>query len=77
MTEVLIENKQKYLDENFPFAERPPLTEMRECLHCGNVITIGDYKVFRDDLGEEYISCPHAPECDGTVIDWMPLSGQR
>lgn len=77
MTEIKIEDKQKYLNENYPFANPPALTEMKECIHCGNVITVGDFKVFRDETGEEYICCPHTPNCDGTVIDWLPVNYKR
>lgn len=72
MEEILIQDKQKYLNENHPTGEELVLTDKRECLHCGEVITVGDYKVFKED-GIEYIYCPNAPECDGTVIDWMPV----
>lgn len=72
MEEILINDKQKYLDENHPTGEELVLTDKLECLHCGEVITVGDYKVFKED-GIEYIYCPNAPECDGTVIDWMPV----
>ena len=74
MTEIKIADKKKYLEDNYPFGGVPQLYEKRECLHCGKIITVGDYKVYRDeDDGFEYICCPHAPECDGTIIDWMPL----
>lgn len=78
MIELSIDNKQKYFNENYPFANPPKLSEKRECLHCGNVITIGDFKVFKDELLDaEFICCPNAPDCDGTVMDWMPLNYNR
>jgi hypothetical protein len=49
---------------------------MRECIHCNNIINVGDFKVFIDEAGEEYICCPHAPKCDGTVIDWFTLDNK-
>ena len=73
MTEVKIDDKQKYLSESLVFEHPPKLTEKMECIHCGNIITVGDYKVFKDRLGGEYIACPNAPTCSGTVIDWIPL----
>ena len=73
MKEIKIVDKQKYLSENYPFAEPPKLTEKRKCIHCGEIITVGDFKVFKDKFGEEYICCPNTPECDGSVIDWMPI----
>jgi hypothetical protein len=73
MKEIKIEDKQKYLNENCPFVDPPKLTDKRECIHCGKIITVGDFKVFKDTFGDEYICCPNAPECDGTIIDWMPV----
>jgi len=37
------------------------------------VFKVGDFKVFRDKRGDEFICCPNAPECNGTVIDWLSL----
>ena len=73
MTEVTINDKQKYLNENYPFEDTPQLSEQRSCLRCGKVITVKDYKVYKDETGEEYICCPNAPECNGSIIDWMPV----
>jgi hypothetical protein len=73
---IVIEAKQKYLDENYPLGDAPRLTDRKECLHCGKIITVADFKVFRDDTGFEYISCPNAPDCDGTAIDWLPLGNE-
>jgi len=73
MTEVKIEDKQKYFTNNYPFSDPPKLTEKRECLHCGETIIVGDFKVFKDNSNNEFICCPNAPRCDGTVIDWMPI----
>ncbi|MBO6572495.1 hypothetical protein GYB29_02175 [bacterium] len=72
MTEIKIEDKQEYFTNEYPFSNPPKLTEKRECLHCGETIIIGDFKVFKDNSNNEYICCPNAPRCDGTVIDWMP-----
>lgn len=75
--EVIIKDKQKYLDEKYPLGEIPKLTDKKCCIHCGNIITVGDYKVFIDDLDSELIFCPNAPKCDGTVIDWLPVDYQK
>ena len=72
MTEIKIEDKQKYLNEKYPFTDIPKLTDNKECIHCGNIITVGGFKVFKDEFDDEYICCPNAPDCDGTVIDWLP-----
>jgi len=73
MTELTIENKQEYLDMNYPFLEKPLLTDKRKCIHCEEIFVVGDFKVFKDKRGEEYICCPHAPDCDGTIIDWFRI----
>ncbi len=69
--EINIENKEQYLKDNYPFSETPDLNDRFECLHCGETFTVKDYKVFRDRAGDEFICCPNAPECDGSVIDWI------
>lgn len=73
MIEVTIEDKQKYLLDNYPFTNPPKLTDMKQCIHCNNVISVGDFKVFKDEAGNEFLACPHAPEYNGTVIDWFPV----
>lgn len=72
MKEIIINYKQKYLQENYPFEGVPELTDIKHCIHCDKDIVVGDFKVFLEH-GEEYIYCPNAPVCNGTVIDWMDL----
>ena len=74
MKEIFISDKQKYISEEYPFENSPKLTDKFRCLHCGEIITVGDFKVFKDEDGEEYICCPNAPECNGTIIDWVEAS---
>lgn len=69
--ELIIENKQKYLDENYPFSNVPSLNDEKCCIHCHTIIKVGDYKVYKDEMGDEFICCPNAPDCNGTVIDWV------
>jgi len=73
MKELLIIDKQKYLEENHPFGNIPKLTDKMRCIHCDSVITVKDYKVFKDEDGDEFICCPNAPMCNGSVIDWVDL----
>ena len=73
MREILINDKQKYFVDNYPFSELPDLADRKKCLHCDSIIIVGNYKVFVDEQGEEYICCPNAPECNGTVIDWVDV----
>ena len=76
MTEVAVRDKKLYLKEHYPFRDVPLLNEKKYCIHCEAIITVGNYKVFKDADGMEYICCPNAPACDGTVIDWFPLMDQ-
>lgn len=69
--EVIVKDKQKYLNEEYPFEDKPKLSDKRRCLHCDGVFTVGDYKVFKIEW-DEYICCPNAPSCNGTIIDWVP-----
>ena len=71
MEEIIINNKQKYLNKNYIFDPIPKLTDQKFCIHCWKIITVGNYKVFKSKDGEEYICCPNAPECDGTIVDWL------
>ncbi|MCK9426721.1 MAG: hypothetical protein M0Q21_11835 [Ignavibacteriaceae bacterium] len=73
MKEIIIKDKQKYLAEHYPFVGIPKLTDKRQCIHCDNIFTVGNYKVFKDKNGDEFICCPNAPNCDGMVIDWFEL----
>jgi hypothetical protein len=72
MEEIFIKDKQKYLKENYPFEEIPKLTDKKHCIHCDKDIVVGDFKVFFRN-GEEFICCPNAPECNGTLIDWVDV----
>lgn len=78
MEEVFVEDKQKFLNEEYPFPDAPKLTDKFRCLHCGEIITVGDYKIFKEQ-GDDvlYICCPNAPECNGTIIDWIDPDANR
>ncbi|WP_143960317.1 hypothetical protein [Litoribacter populi] len=71
MKEIEVQNKQQYLKKNHPFGEIIKLEDKKKCIHCELVFLAGEYKVLKDRNGEEYICCPNAPECEGTVIDWI------
>jgi hypothetical protein len=73
MEELIIKNKQEYLNDNYPFADTPKLTDKQRCIHCDSVFTVGDYKVFKDKNGIEFICCPNATDCNGTLIDWFSV----
>lgn len=73
MEEIIIKDKEKYLKENYPFEGIPKLTDKQRCIHCDRIIIVGDYKVYKDNTDFEFICCPNAPECNGTLIDWIPV----
>ena len=75
MKEIFIKDKQKFLDEQPPPFDRYKLTDKVRCIHCGEVVTVGDYKIFKEE-GDDflYIYCPNAPEnCNGSIIDWVDV----
>lgn len=74
MKEIQIEDKEQFLKEHFPFEDVPELYDKKRCIHCDAVFFVGNYKVFIDEEGFEFICCPNAPECDGTVIDWFDVN---
>ena len=53
MKKVIIKDKQKYLDENYPFTEVPELADRRKCIHCDSVIIVGNYKIYSDISSKE------------------------
>jgi hypothetical protein len=73
MQEIKIQDKQKYLNEHYPFDIVPKLTDKKTCMQCDLVFTVGDYKVFKDIACDESIYCPNAPDCYGTAIDWIDI----
>jgi hypothetical protein len=73
-----IKDKAKYLKKNYPFDGVPKLTEIKHCIHCGQNFLVGDYKVHLEynylaKKKIEYIVCPYAPDCSGSVIDWFSV----
>lgn len=67
---IEIADKELYLRKNYPFVIVPKLTDKKHCIHCNQKIKVGNFKVqISNNL--EIIVCPNAPECDGTVIDWL------
>lgn len=73
MKEVIITDKQTYLNEEYPFEPPLKLKDKMKCIHCVEIITVGDYKVFKDEFDEEYICCPNTPDCNGSIIDWVSM----
>lgn len=73
MEELAITDKAAFLEEHYPFTPIPELTDVFRCIHCIEIICVGDFKVFKGRNDFLMICCPNAPSCDGTVIDWMPF----
>jgi hypothetical protein len=70
---VPVTDKRDYYEKNNPFDE-DMFNERVCCLHCDNEFTFNEFKVIRDNTtNEEYIVCKHYPECNGTIIDFMPI----
>lgn len=59
MQEIIIENKQKYLDENYPFTDTPNLSDQKLCIHCDKVIKVGDYKVITKVVMNLFVALMH------------------
>lgn len=65
-----IKDKEDYLKKHYIFGDVPKLTDKKRCIHCDKDFIVGDYKVEISN-DEEYIVCPNAPICDGTLLDWI------
>lgn len=63
------EEKKKLLNAHFPDVK---MEDERECLHCGSRINVANFRVVKNGTFL-FISCP-VEECDGTPLDWMPIS---
>ncbi len=76
-----IKAKKKYISNRNPFKEIDKLTDKKICIHCGKEIIVGDYKILieKNKKNEllDYIVCPNAPECDGTIMDWQESTEKR
>lgn len=72
--EIQPEDKAVFLKQHYIFAEVPDLEDVKLCIHCDKTFKVRDYKSVIDLFDEEpvpLIVCPNAPDCDGTMIDWM------
>ena len=50
--------KEKFLKREYPF-EIPKMDDRRLCIHCDEIIRVGDFKVEIQSDGEKYIICPN------------------
>ena len=78
-TEISVKNKMNYLESYSPFADSvKEFNDKVECIHCGNKFVLNEFKVVREmAYGKEYIVCKHYPECDGSIIDFVPVKRRR
>ena len=72
--EINVKDKMKYLENYSPFANSPEeYNDKVQCIHCGNEFVFNEFKVIREmAYGKEYIVCKHYPDCDGSIIDFIP-----
>ena len=49
--------------------------EQVECLHCGKKFIFNEFKIIRKKTpdGMDFIMCKYFPECNGSLIDFMPV----
>ena len=71
-TEFIIpeEDKEKVLQELYPFYKTPKLTDIRYCLHEEEHFEVRDFKVIRDN-NRNFLVSPFYAKSGGMVIDWM------
>lgn len=62
--------KKAYLEKNWSGVD---FNDEKTCIHCDEIIKVSEFKIeIQNDF--EYICCPNAPRCNGTAIDWFPIS---
>lgn len=74
-------NGKTLFKKHYPFKDKPDFTSKMVCIHCSKVINVADYKIeyFRKGPhcdGCMVILCPNSPQCDGSAIDWFPMSDE-
>jgi hypothetical protein len=67
---IEITDKELYLRKNYPFVIVPKIKDKMRCIHCDEIIQVGNFKV-QIIKNVEIICCPNAPLCDGTALDWI------
>ena len=64
------EDKEIVLEQLYPFAPIPKLTDEMYDLHANKTFLVKDFRVTWEH-GMNYLVSPYYPESGGTVIDWM------
>jgi len=73
---IMVENKKSLYEEHSgeKMTEEEFNTVKIQCIHCDNEFFLKEFKVLVEKTtGEEYIVCKYYPECNGTMIDFMPI----
>ena len=64
------EDKEIVLEQLYPFAPIPKLTDEMYDLHANKTFIVKEFRVTWEH-GMNYLVSPYYPESGGTVIDWM------
>lgn len=64
------EEKQSFLNDNWAGPEKTYPTV--KCLQCEIEFATFNFKATLQENGGKAIRCAAWPECDGTIIDWVP-----
>jgi len=64
------EDKELVLEQLYPFAPLPKLTDEMYDLHADKTFLVREFRVTWEH-GMNYLVSPYYPESGGTVIDWM------
>lgn len=61
--------RENFFYRNSPFWHEDNYYNKKQfCIHCYAIIEVKKYKVVGG-----LICCPNYPECNGTIIDWLPV----
>ena len=63
-------DRQRVLDELYPFAEQPSLDDVLVDLHTDRPFRVRDFIVTREGDGN-FLVTPYYAEAGGTVLDWV------
>ena len=64
------EDKEIVLEQLYPFAPIPKLTDEMYDIHADKTFIVKDFRVTWEH-GMNFLVSPYYPESGGTVIDWM------
>ena len=64
-----IEAKRQRVEEHWGYSLEYFDAKKTYCIHCDKIVDPQEFKFYRGSIW-----CPNFPICDGTVIDWCPIS---